>query len=107
MPPTPFTDHRPEATMAKKTSCPITREQFRAHAKPVEIIINGQSMKVPVKFFQTGSLGWYLNGKIDLDVGGTSVSVQIGLNMTIIGSKELPPDPAAPAASATPSADGA
>ena len=91
--------------MAKKTSCPITRDQFRAHAKPVEININGQSMKVPVKFFQTGSLGWYLNGKMELDVGGTSVSVQIGLNMTIIGSKELPPDPAPPAAAAP--ADGA
>jgi hypothetical protein len=93
--------------MAKKTSCPITRDQFRAHAKPVEIIINGQTMKVPVKFFQTGSLGWYLNGKMDLDIGGTSVSVQIGLNMTIIGSKELPPDPAAPAPAATAPADGA
>ena len=64
--------------MAKKTSCPITRDQFRAHAKPVEITINGQSLKVPVKFFQTGSLGWYLNNKIDVDVGArppTSICV--------------------------------
>jgi len=90
--------------MAKKTTCPVTREQFRAHAKPVEITINGQSLKVPVKFFSTGSLGWYLNNKMDIDVGGTAVSVQIGLNMTIIGSKELPPDPAAPVPAA---ADGA
>jgi hypothetical protein len=86
--------------MAKKTTCPVTRDQFRAHAKPIEITINGQTMKVPVKFFQTGSLGWYLNSKMDVDIGGTAVSVQIGLNMTIIGSKELPPEPGAPAAPA-------
>jgi hypothetical protein len=89
--------------MAKKTSCPITRDQFRANAKAVQITLNGQSLNVPVKFFSTGSLGWYLNNKMDIDVGGTAVSVQIGLNMTIIGSKELPPDPApAAAASSTP-----
>jgi hypothetical protein len=27
-----------------------------------------------------------------IDVGGTPVSVQIGMNITIVGSKELPKD---------------
>ncbi len=86
--------------MAKKTSCPVTRDQFRAHAKPIDITIKGQNLRVPVKYFSTGSLGWYLNNKMDVDLGGTSVSVQIGLNMTIIGSKELPEEPGAPPAAA-------
>jgi hypothetical protein len=85
--------------MAKKTTCPVTREQFRAHAKPVEININGQTMKVPVKFFQTGSLGWYLNGKTTIEIDGVLVSVQIGLNLTIVGSKELPGADKVPAGS--------
>ncbi len=76
--------------MAKKTTCPITRAQFREGARPVEIVINGQTMTVPVKVFSTGSLGWYLNGKTTINVGGQSVPVQIGLNLTIVGSKELP-----------------
>jgi hypothetical protein len=84
--------------MAKKTTCPISRAQFRQGAKAVEIIINDQRMVVPVKFFSTGSLGWYLNGKTTIEVGGQSVPVQIGLNLTIVGSKELPQDEAAPAA---------
>jgi hypothetical protein len=83
--------------MAKKTTCPISRAQFRQGAKAVEITIAGQRMDVPVKFFQTGSLGWYLNGKTTIEVNGQPVPVQIGLNLTIVGSKDLPQDEAAPA----------
>jgi hypothetical protein len=75
---------------SKKTTCPISREQFRSDAKPVEISINGIPLLAEVKEFSTGSLGWYLNGKSTIQVGGTPVSVQIGLNLTIVGSKELP-----------------
>lgn len=49
-------------------------------------------MTADVKEFSTGSLGWYLNGKANVKVGEKSVSVQIGLNLTIVGSKELPKD---------------
>ena len=76
--------------MAVKTTCPVSRKQFAADAKPVEVIINGQTLTAPVKEFSTGSLGWYLNGKTTIKIGDTPVSVQIGLNLTIVGSKELP-----------------
>ena len=75
-----------------KTTCPITRKQFREAAKPVVVTINGAEQLADVKEFSTGSLGWYLNGKIPLEVGGIRVQVQIGLNLTIVGSKELPSD---------------
>lgn len=78
--------------MAKKTTCPISRPGFRQQAKPVTVTINGIPLQAEVKEFSTGSLGWYLNGKTMIDVGGTPVSVQIGLNLTIVGSKELPQD---------------
>ena len=73
-----------------KTTCPIGRSEFRSHAKPVPVKINEVPLMAEVKEFSTGSLGWYLNGKMTIDVGGKMVSVQIGLNMTIVGSKELP-----------------
>ncbi|MCI0641697.1 MAG: hypothetical protein L0Y72_17000 [Gemmataceae bacterium] len=76
--------------MASKTSCPITRQHFKENAKAVEVTINGVPMLAEVKEFSTGSLGWYLNGKTTISVGGTPVSVQIGMNLTIVGSKELP-----------------
>lgn len=83
----------PEATATpatKKTTCPITREQFRAGAKPVEVTINGVPMVASVKEFSTGSLGYYLNGKTVVKIGDVPVAVQIGCNLTIVGSKELP-----------------
>ena len=75
--------------MAKKTTCPITRAEFVGKAKPLTVTINGVPLQAEVKEFSTGSLGWYLNGKTSIDVGGTLVSVQIGMNLTIVGSKEL------------------
>jgi hypothetical protein len=75
-----------------KTTCPITRPQFREAAKPVEVTINGSPMLADPREFSTGSLGWYLNGKTVVDVNGQKVTVQVGLNLTIVGSKELPKD---------------
>lgn len=85
--------------MAKKTTCPVTRAEFKEKAKPVTVNINGIPLQAEVKEFSTGSLGWYLNGKTMIDVGGTPVSVQIGMNLTIVGSKELEKD-AVPAGAA-------
>jgi hypothetical protein len=79
--------------MAKKTTCPISRGDFRSKARPVTVTINNIPLTADVKEFSTGSLGWYLNGKTTIDVGGTPVSVQIGMNLTIVGSKELAEEP--------------
>ena len=38
-----------------------------------------------------------LNGKTSVDIDGTLVAVQISVNLTIIGSKELPRDADSPA----------
>ena len=84
-----------------KTSCPITRSQFRAKAKPVTVAINNVPLLAPVKEFSTGSLGWYLNGKTTIEIDGTPVAVQIGLNLTIVGSKELPAEAGSGAAKET------
>ena len=81
--------------MAKKTTCAISRAQFRTHAKPIKIAIGEQpGIDAEVKEFSTGSLGWNLNAKVTLDIDGVRVPVQIGLNLTVVGSKELPLDEA-------------
>jgi hypothetical protein len=73
-----------------KANCPVTRDQFREQAQPVEVVIGGVPLIADVKEFSTGSLGWYLNGKTSIKIGDKTVSVQIGMNLTIVGSKELP-----------------
>lgn len=74
----------------RKTHCPITRLYFREKAKPMSVVIEGIPVTAEVKEFSTGSMGWYVNGKIQLRVGDKVVSVQLGMNLTVVGSKELP-----------------
>lgn len=73
-----------------KTNCPITREDFREKAAAIEVTIGGSNFLAEVKEFSTGSLGWYLSGKTTIKIGDKPVTVQVGMNMTIVGSKELP-----------------
>lgn len=71
-----------------KTTCPVTRAQFKETAEPLKITIAGQDLVAEAKEFSTGSFGWFLNSKVLVPVGGKNVSVQVGLNLTIVGSKE-------------------
>jgi len=71
-----------------KNPCPVTRPQFLEKAEAVKVTINGQEMTADKREFSTGSFGWYINGKVNITVDGKSVPVQIGLNLTVVGSKE-------------------
>jgi len=80
------------AFASRKTVCPISREQFLAQAKGVEVVINGQPTLAQVKEFSTGSFGWHHGDKVTIRVGDELVKVQVGLTLTVIGSKELGKD---------------
>ncbi len=89
--------------MAKKTNCPITRAQFRAKAKNLTVTIGDQKFDAMAREFSTGSLGWNISSKMIVEIDGVSVPVQVGLNLTLVGSKELPNDrPPEAAPEATP-----
>lgn len=78
--------------MAAKTTCPITRAQFKQNVKAIEVIIDGNKHIAVAREFSTGSMGWNISGKMTIMIGDTPVTVQVGLNLTIVGSKELPKD---------------
>ena len=71
-----------------KNPCPVSRPQFLEKAEAVKVTINGQEMTADKREFSTGSFGWYINGKVNITVDGKAVPVQIGLNLTVVGSKE-------------------
>lgn len=71
-----------------KTACPLTKTQFIEKAEPLKIVVNGQELVADKKEFSTGSFGWYQNGKVVVTVDGKPVTVQVGLNLTVVGSKE-------------------
>jgi hypothetical protein len=66
----------------------VSLSQFQEKAEPLKVVINGQEMLAEVKAFSTGSFGWNINGKMTITVDGKPLSVQIGMNMTVVGSKE-------------------
>src|SRR5688572_3353038 len=89
--PCPPTLQDGDSTMAsfntRKTECPISRAEFKAQAKSVELVINGQTVVAQVKEFSTGSFGWHFGDKVTIKVGDQLVKCQVGLTITAIGSK--------------------
>ena len=82
---------------ARKTTCPVSRQAFRdngAAASPV-VTIAGQGVVATPREFSTGSVGYYANGKVQLMIGGVPTMCQVGVTITVIGSKELPELPRA------------
>ena len=57
--------------------------------KPLNVVIDGVPMTAMVKQFSTGSLGWNISAKFTPIIDGEPVKVQIGLNLTVVGSKEM------------------
>lgn len=76
------------------TVCTISRSEFAAKAKPIKLTLecDGKvyTQYVQVHEFTSGSLGWSLSDKFTPCLDGRDVKCQVGLNITAIGSKELP-----------------
>lgn len=75
------------ATTPAKTKCPITVEQFRKSATPMTVKIGESMLAANTKEFSTGSFGWFANDKITVLLDGVPVKVQVGINLTVVGSK--------------------
>ena len=52
-----------ENPMPPKTTCPISRADFLANAKPITIDLGGHPITAEPREFSTGSFGWYVNAK--------------------------------------------
>jgi len=79
--------------MAKK-ECPIQRAEFNEHADALTVELAGMNLLAEPKQFKTGSMGYHAGGKVNLTINGKVVACQVGLNVTVIGSKELPEEEA-------------
>jgi hypothetical protein len=74
--------------MPPKTTCPISREDFLAKAEPIKFELNGVPLIAEPREFSTGSFGWYLNSKAPVQVDGKNLTLQVGMNIIVVGSKE-------------------
>lgn len=64
--------------------------EFLSKAKTLEAVIDGQRVVLDVKAFSTGSYGWNATGKLSITVDGKPVKCQLGVNLTVVGSKDAP-----------------
>ena len=88
---TTFTEHFSEYlefVFAAKIGFTVAGKHFIEKAEPIKLVINGQELVADKKEFSTGSFGWFFNGKISVAVDGKPLSVQVGLNLTVVGSKD-------------------
>jgi hypothetical protein len=73
-----------------KSPCPIDRTDFLKHATSVTFEIAGTPVTADPREFSTGSFGWYFTGKVSIVVNGIKLPVQVGCNLTVVGSKDAP-----------------
>jgi len=73
--------------MAKK-ACPIKKKDFLSGAQSMTVEVAGQTFDLSPRSFSSGSVGYYATGKVSVVVDGVVVPLQLGLNLTVIGSKE-------------------
>ena len=71
-----------------KSVCPVSKTQFLEKAEAVKLVIGNSELVADKREFSTGSFGWYYNGKITITVDGKLLSVQCGINLIVVGSKE-------------------
>ena len=65
----------------------VSRADFLAKAEPIKIDLNGFPLTADPREFSTGSFGWYVNAKAPVVIDGKTVQVQVGMNLTVVGSK--------------------
>jgi hypothetical protein len=67
-----------------------SKNEFMAGAQAFEIQVGDQKLLVEPKKFSTGSVGYFANGKLTMNIGGQLVKMQANVTLTAIGSKEWP-----------------
>ena len=61
-------------------------KKFLETASALEIDVEGNTLRGEPRTFSSGSVGWYLGGKILMKIGGTEIWAQLGCNVVIPGS---------------------
>jgi len=66
----------------------MTGEEFMAAADEMSLEVFGNKLTGEPRTFSSGAYGWYLGGKIEVEVPGQgTVWAQLGINCSIVGSK--------------------
>ena len=70
---------------AKK--CPLTQAEYLDQAKAFALQIGMTGLVLEPKVFASGSVGFYVSGKVVINIGDTPVTHQASFNLVAVGSK--------------------
>eukprot|EP00668_Euglena_longa_P045440 GGOE01061101.1.p1 GENE.GGOE01061101.1~~GGOE01061101.1.p1 ORF type:complete len:194 (+),score=78.77 GGOE01061101.1:30-584(+) len=78
----------------RKTVCSIGRDTFLKKAPNLKLTLDlgdagSQELLGKARTFSSGSFGYFVNGKFKVDVAGEEVMLQVGCNVTVVGSKNM------------------
>jgi hypothetical protein len=81
---------KPSLFKPSKTECPLTAQAFLDHAAPLTISVNGEAItgEASPRVFSSGSFGYFINGKIVLNIAGRAVKCQVSGNVVVVGSRD-------------------
>lgn len=85
-----------EGGTPRKRKCPLTKKELTSNIRSLLVTLEGANGELPTKRqfvampkqFSTGSVGWNVNDKVVVLLDGKEVVCQVGLNITVVGSKE-------------------
>ena len=60
---------------------------LRKNAEVLTVDVMGNKLTGEPRSFSSGNRGWYLGGKVEVKVGKKTLWAQLGINVTIAGSK--------------------
>jgi len=66
----------------------MTSQEFIDAASPFQATIFDNIVEAFPRTFKSGNKGWWGGGKVWIPVGKKKLWAQLGINLTIIGSKE-------------------
>ena len=72
-----------------KTIPAINDKEFKKHAKSFKVNFSGKELEVKPNVNKSGSFGWISSGSHSMVVGDRVVQVQIRVNVTVTGSKNV------------------
>ncbi|CDJ42992.1 hypothetical protein, conserved [Eimeria tenella] len=82
------TGNEPPKNLKKLQSALMSRQSFLEKAPVMNSKIGNLIFQMKPRTFSSGSCGWFHGGKVAIKVGDQEIWCQLGVNCTVLGSKE-------------------
>lgn len=72
----------------QRKDCPITLNQFLTLARPITLMVDGQSITLEPREYSSGSFGFGYYGKVTTKIGEQQIKLQASISLVVANSKK-------------------